>query len=124
LDALQILLDSHGLLVVGSDAPHYTASKIFPYILARRPLLAVFHEASSVVRILQENQAGEVVTFNDQRPPTSQVEEISKRLEEMVSLPSDYQVPTCWEAFERYAARAMARRLAHVFDRVISKVSR
>jgi hypothetical protein len=49
---MQILLDSHALLVLGSESAHYTASKIFPYILANRPLLAVFHEESSVVRIL------------------------------------------------------------------------
>lgn len=121
LDALQILLDSHGLLVVGSDSPHYTASKIFPYILARRPLLAVFHEASSVVRILQESQAGEVVTFSDQRPPTAQTEEISKRLEEMLSLPSDCEPPTRWEAFEPYTARAMTARLAQAFDKALRK---
>ena len=49
--------------IFGSDDPGYTASKIYPYILAEKPLLAIFHEESSVVRILQETNAGTVVTF-------------------------------------------------------------
>jgi hypothetical protein len=118
LDALQILLDSHALLLIGIDKPHYTASRIFPSILARRPLLAVFHEASSVVSILQETHAGQVVTFSSQCPVEEKVQEISKCLEGILSLPRDYQPPTYWEAFERYTARAMTARLAQVFDRV------
>jgi len=120
LGALQLLLDSHALVVVGSNAPHYTASKIFPYILARKPLLAVFHEASSVVRILSETQAGRVVTFTNEHPPIEKVEEISKHLEEILSLPPGYEPPTRWDAFEAYTARAMTKRLSKVFDQVVS----
>lgn len=119
LDSLQLLLDSHALLVVGSNAPHYTASKIFPYILARKPLLAIFHAASSVVKILQETGAGHVITFSEQCPPESRVEEISKYLEGMLSHSSDYQAPMQWETFEPYTTRAMTARLAMVFDKVL-----
>jgi hypothetical protein len=121
LDALQILLDSHALVVIGSDEPHYTASKIFPYILARRPLLAIFHEASSVVRILQETQAGRVITFSSGHPPIERMQEISECLEEILSLPRDYQPPTRWEAFEPYTARAMTARLAQAFEKALIK---
>lgn len=120
LDALQVLLDSHGLLVIGSDAPHYTASKIFPYILARRPLLAVFHEDSSVVRILRETQAGKVVTFNLQQPPLEKVEEILKWIEEILSPYSNHQSATRWEIVEGYTTQAMAARLAQTFDNALS----
>jgi hypothetical protein len=37
LDSLQIMLDAHALVLLGSAEPHYTASKVFPYILAERP---------------------------------------------------------------------------------------
>jgi len=59
LASLQVMIDSHALLLVGSDEPHYTPSKVFPYVLAERPLLAVFHEDSSVVRILGETAQSE-----------------------------------------------------------------
>jgi hypothetical protein len=52
VDALRCLLDAHALLAIGSDDPGYTASKIYPYLLARKPLLAVYHEVSSVMTLI------------------------------------------------------------------------
>jgi len=48
VQALKCLSDADALLAIGSDDPGYTASKIFPYLLARKPLLAIYHEHSSV----------------------------------------------------------------------------
>lgn len=120
LDALQLQLDSQALMILGSDAPHYTASKIFPNILARKPLLTIFREESSVVQILKETQAGEAVTFNAESPPDTKVEEISYQLESLLGLPADFEPPTNWGAFEQYTTRAMAGRLAHAFDAVLA----
>lgn len=116
LTAMQILLDSQVVLAVGSDSPHYTASKIFSCILAGRPLLAVFHENSSVIAILKETQAGETVEFGDRQPVLSRVDEIATRLRDLLSLSPGAHPPTRWEAFERYTTRAMTARLAEVFD--------
>ena len=121
LDALQLQLDSQALMILGSDAPHYTASKIFPNVLSRRPLLTVFHEDSSVVRILRETQAGEVVTFNSQSPPGTKVEEISLQLEKLLKLPEGFEPPTNWAAFAQYTTTAMAGRLAASFEKAILK---
>lgn len=121
LDALAILLKSHALLAAGSESVHYTASKIFPYILARRPLLAIFHEASNVVRTIQETQAGEVVCFGKGRPPSDLVPEIGLRLEGMLSLPHSYEPKTDWPAFEAYTTRRMGERLAAVFDNCLKR---
>lgn len=115
-DALQILFDSHALVVVGSEEPHYTASKIFPYILSGKTMLAVFHEKSSVVKILRETHAGEVVTFSQEEPVGEKAEEISIIMERILSLPSDYIASTRWKAFEPYTTRAMTARLAQAFD--------
>jgi hypothetical protein len=121
LDALQVLLDSHALVVLGSEEPHYTASKIFPYILSRKPLLAIFHEDSSVVSILRGTRAGELVTFNAAEPPANNVVRISELLERLLSLPSAYKPPTVWEAFSPYTTFAMTAKLAQVFDSVMHK---
>ncbi|PON15177.1 hypothetical protein C2W62_25210 [Candidatus Entotheonella serta] len=45
-DTLNLLRQANFLLVPGSSHPQYTASKIYPYILAHKPLLALFHEES------------------------------------------------------------------------------
>jgi hypothetical protein len=116
LEAMQTQLDSHALLLVGSDAPHYTASKVFPGVLSRRPVLAIFHEASSVVSILQETRAGRVVTYDSEHPPDSRVPEIMQQLSEMLSLQPDHEPATDWMVFERYTTRSMARKLAEASD--------
>jgi len=60
---LACLRAADGLLVLGSNDPAYTASKLYPYLLARRPLLAIMHRQSSVVDVLQSCGGGRAVTF-------------------------------------------------------------
>jgi hypothetical protein len=122
LDALQILLDSDALTVIGSDAPHYTASKLFPYIMAQKPLLAICHEASSVVPIAEQTRGGRVITFNNtDRPPAAGVPEIRAWLDALLTTPSQLQPRTDWDAFAAYTTRAMSRRLAEAFDRALAQ---
>ena len=120
---MQILLDSHALLVLGSESAHYTASKVFPYILTKRPMLAVFHEESSVVRILREMQTGNVITFRDALSLAEKVDQIATSLHEILSRPGGSKPPTRWEAFEPYTARAMTSRLAQAFDKAFAGAS-
>lgn len=121
LDALQILRDADGLIALGSDSAHYTASKIFPYVLAQKPLLALFHEASSVVRILAEVGAGEVLTYGLARPPASRVEDIASSVERLLRWPPGARPTTRSDAFAPYTTRAMAGRLAGVFDIALAR---
>jgi hypothetical protein len=116
--ALNLLKQADFLLVPGSDDPGYTASKTFPYILAGKPLLAVFHESSSVVGALRETGAGDVVTFRN----GEHVEGVSRRVFEswaelLHQLP--FTPDTDWNAFEPYTAREMTRRLCGLFNRII-----
>lgn len=121
LDALQILLESDAVMLLGSDAPHYTASKLFPYILSQKPLLAIFHRESSVVRIAAETRAGTVIPFdNVNDPPAHRVAEIRSWLTALLKTPAELQPKTDWKAFEQYTARAMSQRLAAVFDRTLA----
>jgi hypothetical protein len=116
LEALQILLDSDALLAVGSHATHYTASKIFPYVMARRPLLAVYHAASSVVNIVQENNSGIVVTFSESKPESQFLEEVALGLRSLITMSGSFRPSPLPEAFSAYTTRAMSARLANVFD--------
>lgn len=121
LDALQILLDADGLVLTGSDRPHYTASKIFPYVLAQRPLLALFHEQSTVVRIVRETNCGQVITFESAADVESTIPEITQALETFLKLPQTYEPSTNWTAFDAYSSRSMTARLAQVFDTALSQ---
>ena len=55
---LACLRAADALIVPGSDDPAYTASKSYPYLLAGRPLLAVFHERSSGTDLMRRAGGG------------------------------------------------------------------
>jgi len=117
--ALKVLRDADMLILLGSEDPKYTASKLYPYIMARNPLLAVFHEQSSVVDIMWETQVGPVVTFGSQG---CDPETIGRRVEQewgamLERVP--YEPDVDWDAFEPYTAETMTRRQVEVFDRVL-----
>jgi hypothetical protein len=126
-EALQCLLDADALIVPGSDDPGYTASKIYPYILAKKPLLAIFHEQSSVVDVLNKTKAGTVVAFKSGETPASVAQRILQSSwfpsvnSDLRPLTSDLCVAspaTDWSAFAPYTAREMTRKLCEVFDQV------
>lgn len=120
LDALNLQCSADGILALGSSESHYTASKIFPSILARRPLLAVYHEASSVCDIVRRAQAGALVTYNDTVRAEQRVSEIADALEGLFA-PGGYDPDAVrWMTFADYSAQHMTARLAAVFDACVS----
>lgn len=115
--ALRLLRDADMLMLLGSTDPNYTASKLYPYILARRPLLTVFHEASSVVDIMRKTRAGTVVTYDNEASTNDIASEVLSEWSSVISeLP--FVPDTDWEAFRPYTAKAMTRRQVEIFDRV------
>lgn len=63
--ALRCLLDATALVAVCSDDPGYTASKIYPYLLARKPLLAICHRSGGVAELLGRVGGGACATFDE-----------------------------------------------------------
>jgi hypothetical protein len=122
LDALRIQLDSQVLLLMGSSERHYTASKLYPALLAKRPLLAVYHEASSVVATLQRvgrPPSVRLIAFADGGAAHS-IERIYEGFVAAVSLPEYDSASVDLEALDEYSARAVAAQLATVLNRVVS----
>ena len=118
--ALRLLGDADFLLLPGSDNPDYTASKLYPYILARKPLLSIFREESSVVSVLRKTRAGTVVSFGAHDAAQQIVEKLYPVLERFLrSLPSTSE--TDWKAFEPYLAREMTRQQCELFDLVVQR---
>ena len=121
LASLQVMIDSDALLLVGSDEPHYTASKVFPYVLAERPLLALFHEESSVVQILGQTGSGRVIHFNNRDKASSRVNDIHEWLLDIASpRGGNTTLSSKAEAFSSYSVRAMTSKLAGAFDQAIN----
>ncbi|QKQ75880.1 hypothetical protein [Nostoc sp. TCL240-02] len=119
-EALQVLVDSDAILMIGSDDPDYTASKLYPCILARKPVLAIFHQQSSVVDILQSCQAGKSVTFTSQNKPADLLPKIAAQLNWLLSIPKGYKPETNWSAFQAYTAREMTKKQCSVFDNCLT----
>ena len=116
LTTLKLLSDADALLVFGSNDPSYTASKIFPYILAQKPLLVVVHEQSSVADIVRQCRAGVVVTFDQD----DGIDNVAKRIAEHWLKRSIANPNTDWQEFARYSARAMTSKLAEAFDQAVN----
>jgi hypothetical protein len=115
--AQQLLVDSDVILMIGSDDASYTASKLYSCILAQQPILAIFHQDSSVVNILRDCQAGAVVTFNDTEPAIA----IEPILQTFVQ--PTQPLTTNWEAFAPYTGREMTKRMCAVFDQAVDQVA-
>ncbi len=118
-EALKILTDSNALLLFGSDDPGYTASKLYPCILARKPILAVFHEQSTVVDVLRRCNAGRAVTFASDTNPKEAASAARVKLDWLLSLPRDYEPETDWQEFQPHTAREMTRRQCEILDRCL-----
>ena len=109
-----LLLNADGLLVIGSNDQQYTASKIYPYILARKPLLAFLHKQSSAAKIIQECGAGKTISINEE----SATEKVRIAL---YSLRSTRLSPeTNWNKFEKYSARNLTKQQCDLFDKILN----
>ncbi|NOT58257.1 MAG: hypothetical protein HOP18_26945, partial [Deltaproteobacteria bacterium] len=120
LEALTILLRADVILMLGSDEAHYTASKLYPALLAERPLLGIFHEGSSVCEVMREVGSGKLVTFNDAEPVDTKIAEITTMLTTLLLHP-DAVGPVAQARVAPYLGPAIAKRFADIFNRVVEQ---
>jgi hypothetical protein len=118
-DALHYLVKADALIAVGSNDPTYSASKIFPYILADRPMLLVFNRLSQVMEIAKIVKCGRMFAFDDSSDIDTLVAEVAKswffdgQMRELVA--PDHA------AFLPYTAESMTRQLVECFNSAVDK---
>ena len=120
-DALTVQTQASAILMLGSSERHYTASKLYPGLLARRPILAVYHEASSVVEILCRATTPptvRVVTYGDAERAESCVEAIYKNLAALVAEPVYRPADIEMDEVKEFSAESLAGKLAEVFEKL------
>jgi len=117
-ESIYTLLTADVLLIIGSDDPQYTASKIYPYILAERSLLAFFHPASSAAQIIQNTNAGIVIPLVEHKEQS--LDMIYNYLLEAATRKT---IPTSinWESFEPYTAANMTKNQVLLFNKVLDQ---
>jgi hypothetical protein len=113
-DALYYLVKADALIAVGSNDPTYSASKIFPYVLARRPILLIFNSESPVMSIGDELRCGLRYGFRDSADIDSLVEQVAA--EWFFDGKMKQYLETERSVFLPYTAEGMTRQLADCFD--------
>jgi Glycosyl transferase 4-like domain len=124
LDALTVQVQASAILLMGSSEAHYTASKLYPALLAGRPLLAVYHALSSVSEIVSRVARAPdayLVTYSEADPAKNHVGDIADALQSLVI--HGRREPITWpsEDLEKFSARSLAGELARVLDLVVAR---
>lgn len=117
LDALRILATADATLMIGSDEPHYTASKIFPCLMSGRPYLSLFHPQSSAHHILTEAGGGIAMTFKPDRTQSEIGQCISDSLERLI-IRSKSIGSINPASYAEYTADAVSKKFSIIFERV------
>ena len=113
-ETLNTLADFDILFICGSNDPKYTASKIYPYLLLEKPLLAIFHEESSVVPILAACSNATVITFQD----TTQMQ--SEKIIDFLMHYKSRSYHLNQEAFSPFTAKEMTRKQCELFQKALN----
>ncbi|ASU36780.1 glycosyltransferase [Mucilaginibacter xinganensis] len=110
---LWTLQQADALFVPGSDDPKYTASKIFPYLLTGKPLLAIFNENSNAVAAIKEcTNDAVVLTFNQDASNLNEV--ICQTLNEWGN--GNLKHLTLTDKFKKYSAESLTGRQVELFS--------
>lgn len=112
---LDKLLTADGLVLFGSDDPAYTASKLYPYLLSRKPLLVICHERSSIATVMEAAGGGKCVTFSSDESAQS----AARVAAVLASVPEI--APLNMHAFEPYTARIQARQISAWLGAVVQR---
>lgn len=122
-ETLYLLSKADALFVPGSTDSSYTASKIYPYIYTSKPMVAVFHEKSSVCKVIKATSNGNVVTFGDELTKQGKqnlINECTSYLSDILKNNSK-KANLNYKAFEKYTAASMTAQQIKFFEQVIKR---
>lgn len=113
-ESLHQLKNADGLIILGSNDIGYTASKLYPYIMAKKHLLGIFNNQSSAAHIMKDCDAGNLITFNlDKKAIYNQL------LNYLLKINEQQPVEINFEKFEPYTAKYMTKIQVKLFNEVI-----
>ncbi|HVV55978.1 MAG TPA: glycosyltransferase [Mucilaginibacter sp.] len=109
---LATLQQADALFIPGSDDPKYTASKIYPYLLSGKPLLAIFNPQSPALDVMKEYGVKDAYGYGT--GCDKEIYQFLKGVAEGQIETASYQP----EAIEKYSARNMTHRQCLLFNQV------
>jgi hypothetical protein len=120
LEGLALLRKSDAVLLIGSDDPGYSASKVYPCVLAGRPLLAVLHRGGLAGGVVRQCNAGAVAAFDSGDSVEDLAARVGPELQRLLDMPAGHVPATDWTVFAPYTAREMTRQQCAVFDQAVA----
>lgn len=113
---LATLQVADALFIPGSNDPKYTASKIYPYIVANKPLLAVFNSKSSVLDVLNECNAPHTYSYDTGNLLDAEIQEfLHQVVDGTIATPNYDEV-----CLKKHDASNMAKKQTHLFNIVLN----
>lgn len=119
LEALSIQANSDAILVLGSDEPHYTASKIYGVLMSGRPYLSLFHRASQAHAFLVRAGGGMAFAFAGKAGLPALVSPLADAIMRLATDTAPIAPPSR-EAYAPFEARAIAAQYAAIFERQLT----
>jgi glycosyltransferase involved in cell wall biosynthesis len=117
-EAINLMKQSHAILLFGSKSSHYTASKLLSCLFCEQPVVALFHAESLVSSIAASFPNIRLATFANSFN-TDVDTRIDAALDWLVEQPAQLPVPS--HLFEPYLAENLTRAQCDVFDQVMKK---
>jgi hypothetical protein len=107
-------------MLIGSNEPHYTASKIYPGLMAGRPFISLFHSTSSAHAILKAAGGGVILAIGSEPELSSLHDRIADGLLTLVRDGSRFGRPNR-DAYADFEASVIAAKYAEIFDQLGSQ---
>lgn len=117
-ETLFLLKKANLLVIPGSVDTSYTASKLYPYLLAEKPLLAVFHQKSNVIDVMKDVKYDTLVTFNEDSDLNICADMCFNHLRKLANANSFFLDK---EAFKKYTAEFKTKQQTDFFDKILSR---
>jgi Glycosyltransferase Family 4 len=116
--ALALYEASDALLLVGSISADYTASKLFNCLLAKKPILALFHRRSLVAGIARQFPNVFLAVFDETPSDPEFQAEVARGIEWLRS--PTFDVAAIDAGLRPWSAEEMTRAQCAIFDRAVS----
>lgn len=117
LNALSLLANADAIMMIGSDEPHYTASKIYPGLMSGTPFLSLFHKQSSSHQILSSAGGGLAHGFSDIDQIGTLQPALIESLNKLMSSGTNLGKPDP-KSYANYTASSVSKAFADVFNSV------
>lgn len=120
-ETINLLLASDILFIPGSIDEKYTPSKLYPYLLCKKPILAITNVKSEMNQLANSIDCVSLYHFNDSKEPLQVYESIAAAIEK--NLNSENKVSDIpKQIVDEFSAKAMSEKVFDLFNRVFNSI--